>query len=391
MARLDIDEPGDFNTTVADMDELERLNRERRDADRRYNDALTALDRVVVALNGRPLEREDFDRTATALLQFLQQITGLVDSKDRHLDGSVREGLRARARSLEPIAELRTQVAVLQRALRGMRPDVTAQPLSSIQPPSQVERPVADDAPRGAVDPEDDYKYVGFEDEFRGSAEDIEARVRVYLPIFEGRSDVLDIGCGRGELLFALRTAGVPARGIDTNAEMVAVARDRALDVARADALGYLKALPDASLGGIVATQVIEHLEPGYLLRLIDVAGRKLRQGSPIVLETINPACWLAFFSSYIRDLTHVRPIHPETLQYLLRASGFEQVEIRYSAPVPEHMKMKTIDLSADVLAASDATSQSLARIAHTLNANAVILNNLMFSYLDYAAIGYRI
>jgi SAM-dependent methyltransferase len=388
MARLDIDEPGDFNTTVAEMDELERLDRERREADRRYNDALTALDRVVVGLNGRPLEREDFDRTATALLQFLQQITAFVDSKDRHLDGGVREGLRTLAQRLEPIAELRTQVGVLQRALRGMTRDVTAQSSPSSQPPSQVERP---DAPRAAVDPEDGYKYVGFEDEFRGSAEAIEARVRVYLPIFEGRSDVLDIGCGRGELLSALRSAGVPARGIDTNAEMVAVAGERDLDVAQADALGYLRSLPDASLGGIAATQVIEHLEPAYLLRLIEVAGRKLRQGAPIVLETINPACWLAFFSSYIRDLTHVRPIHPDTLQYLLRASGFEQVEIRYSAPVPEHMKMKTIDLPADVLSASDATSQSLARIAHTVNANAVILNNLMFSHLDYAAIGYRI
>src|SRR5258705_10781023 len=125
MARLDMDEPGDFNTTVAEMDELERLDRERRQADARYNDALTALDRVVVSLNGRPLEREDFDRTATALLQFLQQITGFVDSKDRHLDGGVREGLRTLARSLEPIAELRTQVAVLQHARRGMTPGVT--------------------------------------------------------------------------------------------------------------------------------------------------------------------------------------------------------------------------------------------------------------------------
>ena len=95
----------------------------------------------------------------------------------------------------------------------------------------------------------------------------------------------------------------------------------------RADALGVPAALPDASLGGIIATQVVEHLEPSYLMRLLDAAARKLRPGAPIVLETINPACWLAFFSSYIRDLTHVRPVHPETLQYLLRASGFERVD----------------------------------------------------------------
>ena len=65
-------------------------------------------------------------------------------------------------------------------------------------------------------------------------------------------------------------------------------------------------------------------------------------------------------------------------------------MEIRYSAPVPAHMKMSTIDLPAGVLAAADDTSQALARVAHAVNANAVILNNLMFSHLDFAAIGYR-
>ncbi len=112
----------------------------------------------------------------------------------------------------------------------------------------------------------------------------------------------------------ALKQAGITARGVDTNAEMAAIARERDLDVVETDALTALQAVPDGSLGGIIAAQVIEHLEPAYLVRLLEVAFDKLRPAAPIVLETINPACWLAFFSSYIRDLTHVRPVHPETL-----------------------------------------------------------------------------
>src|SRR5262249_40558272 len=138
------------------------------------------------------------------------------------------------------------------------------------------------------------------------------------------------------------------------------------------------------------ATQVVEHLEPPYLMRLLETAARKLRAGAPIVLETINAACWLAFFSSYIRDLTHVRPVHPETLQYLLRANGFTRVEIRYSAPVPASMRMKTVDLPPEVAFAPDGTRTALGAVAHALSVNAVILNNLMFTHLDYAAIGYR-
>jgi O-antigen chain-terminating methyltransferase len=245
-------------------------------------------------------------------------------------------------------------------------------------------------APTASMPADDQYKYVGFEDQFRGTDQAIEERLRAYVPIFAGRSDVLDIGCGRGEFLAALKAAGIGARGVDANAEMAAIARDRGLDASHGDALAFLSSLPDDSLGGAVAVQVVEHLEPTYLMRLIDALGRKLRAQSPVLLETINPACWLAFFSSYIRDFTHVRPVHPETLQYLVRASGFSRVEVLYSAPVPDHMKMKTIDLPADILAMSDTNATAMARIAHTVNANAVILNNLLFSHLDYAVVGYR-
>ena len=233
-------------------------------------------------------------------------------------------------------------------------------------------------------------KYVGFEDAFRGTDQAVADKLQAYVPLFARRANVLDIGCGRGELLAAFRTAGVGARGIDSNAEMAGAARARGLDARQADALGYLTALPEASLGGLIATQVIEHLEPSYLMRVLDAAARALQPGAPIVLETINPACWLAFFSSYIRDFTHVRPVHPETLQYLLRASGFSRVTIQYSAPVPDHMKMTTIDLPAEVLASTDATARAVTAVAHAVNANAVILNQLMFSHMDYAAVGYR-
>jgi O-antigen chain-terminating methyltransferase len=200
----------------------------------------------------------------------------------------------------------------------------------------------------------------------------------------------VDIGCGRGEFLAALASAGIGARGVDSNGEMVAAATSRGLDVVQADALAWVEALPPGSIGGAIATQVVEHLEPQYLLRLLDALARALRPNAPLVFETINPACWLAFFSSYIRDFTHVRPIHPETLQYLLRAHGFVNVSLEYSAPVPEEVKMKPVDLPADVLSSPNPLAVAMVRVAQTANANAAILNNLMFTHLDYAAIGYR-
>ena len=159
------------------------------------------------------------------------------------------------------------------------------------------------------------------------------------MPLFAGATDVLDIGCGRGEFLDLMREHGIRARGLDLNGAMVEVCRERGLEAAQADALEYLTSLPDESLGGLIAVQVVEHLQPDYLVRLLETAFHKLRPGSTIALETINPTCWVAFFESYIRDLTHVRPVHPETLQYLMLASGFNRVDIAYRSPVGDKLQ----------------------------------------------------
>ncbi|MGE0592499.1 MAG: class I SAM-dependent methyltransferase [Vicinamibacterales bacterium] len=305
--------------------------------------------------------------------------------------------------------ELQTAVGALQHALRHVEREMarTAAPTAPTQTagtaaagaaPAGVAQtaagsPVAGQtgtAPAGAAAPGADtpggslggHTYVGFEDQFRGDPAEIRARLADYVPLFAGASDVLDIGCGRGELLALLAEAGTGARGIDLNPSMVDVCRERGLAAETADALTYLRNLSDGALGGLFAAQVVEHLEPAYLTRLLDVAFDRLRPGALLVLETINPACWFAFFESYLRDLTHVRPIHPETLQYLLVARGFQQVEIRYRAPYPDADKLQPVPGGPD--------PQLLPGWAGTLNANVEKLNGLLFTYLDYAVVARR-
>ncbi len=217
---------------------------------------------------------------------------------------------------------------------------------------------------------------MGFEDRFRGSRDDIRARLADYLPIFDGASDVLDLGCGRGEFLDLLRERGVSARGLDNNHEMVEICRARGLTVDEGDALAFLENLDDGAIGGLIATQVVEHLAPDYLLALIQTAYYKLRPGSKLVLETINPSCWIAFFESYIRDITHVRPLHPDTLGYYVSASGFQRVAVQFRSPVPEDQRLALLP-DGDVR-------------HEVLNANLERLNALIFGYMDYAVIAER-
>jgi SAM-dependent methyltransferase len=174
--------------------------------------------------------------------------------------------------------------------------------------------------------------YFAFESKLRGRTEGVRERQSVYVDDFRGAAPVLDIGCGRGELLGLLREAGVEARGIDPDADMVAFARGEGLDVEQDDAVSYLTGLEDGSLGGIFMGQVVEHLPAPMLVRTLELCAQKLRSGGLLVAETINPLSPLAL-RNYFADLTHAQPLVPETLELLAKQCGFREVETRFLNP----------------------------------------------------------
>jgi SAM-dependent methyltransferase len=343
------------------------------------------------------------------LMQYLQQITAYVDTKDRDTAGGAlvlnaslgglaenvakhAESMAAREHRFDARAsslsaaqeELRSMIGTAQQALVSLKREVERlQGSSRVAPDPGSRTPDPGSShPRDPFAPSlDAYKYVGFEDQFRGSREVIRARLESYLPLFDGKQDVLDVGCGRGEFLDLLNARGLTARGIDLNHAMVEVCRARGLDVTEVDAVEYLSGLEDRSLGGIFSAQVVEHLQPGYLLRFLELAFHKLRPGGRIVLETLNPACWVAFFESYIRDITHVWPLHPETLKYLVIASGFTRTAIEFRSPVPEQDRLQPVAVPAGA-------TPAFSDLAEAFNGNVEKLNARIFTYLDYAVIG---
>src|SRR5262249_7422474 len=113
------------------------------------------------------------------------------------------------------------------------------------------------------------FDYARFAEKFRGPEEYVRAGQGIYVPYFAGRRNVLDIGCGRGEFLEAMRSAGVAAEGIDLSDESVALCRSKGLEAETADLFTYLENLPEASLDGIFCSQVVEHLAPERLPEMI--------------------------------------------------------------------------------------------------------------------------
>ncbi len=73
------------------------------------------------------------------------------------------------------------------------------------------------------------------------------------MPLLRGRGEVLDLGCGRGEALAVLAAEGIPARGVDSSAGMVARCRERGLAAAEGDLFALLAQAGEGSQGGRLA------------------------------------------------------------------------------------------------------------------------------------------
>jgi O-antigen chain-terminating methyltransferase len=338
---------------------IDHLNRNVRS----HDESARATAEIVAVLRQQV---EALARFESLLVQYFQTITAYVDTKDRSLGGS----------------ELRERLALTEQRLLALKREFEnpARAGSHDRQTEAHEGSHGSEVFQGSLD---SLTYVSFEDRFRGAAQDVRERVRDYLPLFAGASEVVDIGCGRGELLALLQERGIRARGVDVSPAMVELCRSKGFDVAQGDALTYLKAQKDGSIGGLIAIQVVEHFAPAYLLRFLDAAFHAMRPGSPLVLETLNPACWMAFFETYVRDITHRQPLHPDTLRLLVQASGFTSVDVQFRQPVREEDRLDRVDDSA-------ARNPDLARVVHALNAHADKLNARLFSSMDYVVVARR-
>jgi ubiquinone/menaquinone biosynthesis C-methylase UbiE len=225
-----------------------------------------------------------------------------------------------------------------------------------------------------------DTDYFLFEERFRGSCMVIKQRQLAFLPYFENCSHVLDIGSGRGEFLEILRDHNIVGIGVDIDSDMVSYCRSRQLDVKQADAISFLEKLEDKSLDGIFIDQVVEHLDPEYLIRMLALCYQKLKFGYYLVVETVNPLSFVSFVNFYV-DMTHKRPVHPETLQYLFNASGFRECDKKFFSPVSDESRLKKI---SNISTLDDTVQKNLEEYNHNIE----ILNTILFGAQDYAVIG---
>ncbi len=207
--------------------------------------------------------------------------------------------------------QIHTELRVIRRKAAAAGPVPAAAPLPAVAPPP---------ASSG-------FDYARFEERFRGHEDYVSRNQEFYLPYLEGAGRVLDLGCGRGELLKLLADRGVGVVGVDLDPEALAACREKGLTVERGDLFEFLSGQDDGSCDAVVCAHVVEHLPPLALPRLMELAHSKLRPNGVFAVETPNPRCLAIFAGDFYLDPTHQRPVPPALLDFLLGEAGFGRVE----------------------------------------------------------------
>jgi SAM-dependent methyltransferase len=292
---------------------------------------IAQLEQQLHALQSRRMEEETIrleTHAATVNLELLKgQVLSVVEQlEDLGMAIAPATGLEGAGVRL---AELRERVNGLDRRLRTLASDATR--------PAAIAATGAPYAPAAAPSSAS-FDYVGFERRFRGDPAIVLANLeKRYADILADNPPVVDIGCGRAELIGLLAERGVAAVGVDTDPSMVAEARDLGLDVRLMDGLSYLESQPPGSIGAIIATHLVEHLELDPLIKLLELSVSRLKPGGIFIAETPNPASLIVLGNSYILDPTHVRPLHPSLLSFLCEGAGFRDVRLAFYEPARDY------------------------------------------------------
>ncbi|MCX6562550.1 MAG: class I SAM-dependent methyltransferase [Candidatus Aminicenantes bacterium] len=343
---------------------IETLAQTRRDLEEEFSKKIQELKERATAL--------DLSSLAAVIAGILELQNSLTDAKDKEWDalasnhvGMIFKSMEWRvdklAASYDDASLLIKKFVLLREQLDRLLAVLEEKKLPSSAQVKEIAGPLEDGL------------YTGFENRFRGSEEDIKRQQAPHLVHFRPGGKVLDLGCGRGEFLDLLKKNGFEGFGVDGNAQMVDLCLEKGLNGVKGDLLEVLSNWPDGSLDGIFSSQVIEHLSPAYLKKMVELSRAKLAPGGAILLETVNPTSVFALVHIYFLDLTHQRPVHPQALKFLLESSGFDGVEIKFSAELGEE-RLRTLPAADDT--------------ASLLNRDIDRLNDLLYAPANYAAIG---
>ena len=306
---------GAINRLVADLPAYRSSAMEALD---RVGSHVEQLRRRIATIGANVATATDVSEATAARVKSLESFVETLSGDAANSVQDINEQLVSMQASLREVAETRAELEIFRQRLEAL-PYMTSERYERVRPD-------------GATDLGFDESMTGgyrlFEDVFRGTEEFIEKRLAVYLEELAG-DVIVDLGCGRGEFLAVLRRNGHSGLGVDLDAQMIASCRDKGLEVHHGDALDWLEARPDSSVGTIFSAQFIEHLDSEQIVTLLEQSARVLEPGGRFIAETVNPHALSAFKTFWV-DPSHRQPLFPESLLVMSQAAGFSRGRILF-------------------------------------------------------------
>ncbi|NLA36885.1 MAG: methyltransferase domain-containing protein [Actinobacteria bacterium] len=360
--------PSHAGDIAALRQDLARLELELRDLNATTtNDYRALIDRI----------REELDLSSTITeREVLKTVQAQADAIRIHLETRVDEAIAVANASLQ------TRVRRVERQAN----ELAARPVVAAAAAEQTAAAGGDAVATSAAGSTDasataapsalSFSYSAFEDALRGSPEHVKRLEAVHVETIAALGaeglPVLDIGCGRGEMIELLRDAGIEARGIDLNAVSVAECVEAGLDVVHGDAVAYLQSLEAGSLRAVIGLHIVEHLTDMERAQLFRAAAHAVAEGGAIIMETPNPENLRVGATTFWLDPTHLRPVPYQLLEFQISEAGFDEVETQRLHPSDDAV---AIPADADPLAVELAG----------------VLNRLVSGPMDYAVIGRKV
>lgn len=222
-------------------------------------------------------------------------------------------------------------------------------------------------------------EYKKYEDEMRGSRDEILERLDIYEAVIKrvksNNGDgivALDLGCGRGEWLELLKKKyNITAVGIDSDESMLNECKKYGLNAACCDLVTYVKNAESYSVDIISMLQVAEHIPIDTLLNVLNDCYRVLRKGGALIIETPNPENVIVGACNFYLDPTHISKLPPALLKIFVESVGMSEIEVVRMHPY------NAIDIAA--IDSNDTKQNAIMQMAAFFN-----------NYADYAVIAFK-
>lgn len=152
-----------------------------------------------------------------------------------------------------------------------------------------------------------------------------------YADYFAGKGPILDIGCGHGAFLRALKEKNINAMGIDLDYSNYMTCNKKGYNCIHGDAFEHLDKIGEkfdktGHYGGISLIHVIEHFDGITAVKLLVLIFEALKNDGVFVLITPDFSDENVHKDIFWLSSTHIRPYPPRWLINAFHKIGFDVI-----------------------------------------------------------------